>query len=1244
MKKIDSFTGKYSLSKTLRFRLIPVGKTLENFKNKKLLDEDMTRAENYEKVKLYMDRKHKAFIDRILQAVKLENLSEYIELYYIKNKTDKQKKDIDVFENAFRKQIAAAFKNDEERKLLFGEKMIKEVLPSFLEDEEEIKIVNTFNRFTTYFTGFYENRKNMYSADSKSSSIAYRCIDENLPRFLDNAETFRKIAISLPKENFIELTEKLSLADGFIEREFLPESFNFVLSQSGIDEYNLLLGGKTLTENGEKVKGLNEYINLFNQQHNKEEKLPHFKPLRKQILSDRQSESFIPEAFSSDNELITSIKIFFEGESSDSGYRKTIENTKRLFYNLESYGLSEIFISAGADLSGFSARAAKSWSAVRDAWIKKYDRVHSDKDKKRKKYKENRDKKYKTIKSFSLSEIQAYIRNTEFDGELPYADFDIVLFIKREISELVETSMQYYENAKQLLNTPYASEKNLLKDSNSIELIKNLLDSLKEIELYTKAFKGSGKEDEKDESFYGEYTLLSDELIVLDSLYNKVRNYLTRKPFSSDKLKLNFRNAQLLDGWDISKEKDYKTILLRKEGSYYLGIVDEEENYEKLMIDLPRPNIGDQVFEKMNYKLLPNPYQMLPKVFFSNKNKEYYSPSDEILRIRDTGSFKNGKESTTFNHGDLMKFIDFYKESIKKNNDWNIFGFKFRPTVEYKNINEFYKDVSDQGYSVSFSPVSADFIRELVEDGRLYLFRLYNKDFSENSKGIPNLHTMYFRALFDEHNLSDVVYKLNGKAEMFYRDGKLCLKDTTIHTANQSIKNKNPLQKKATSTFAYDIIKDRRYTEPQFFLHLPITMNFKAEERDSLNCDVRKALRLSEKNYIIGIDRGERNLLYISVIDQDGRIVEQESMNILSVVKDDVVYETDYHDLLDRREKERDAARKSWKSIKNIKELKEGYLSGVVNRICNLVVKYDAIIAMEDLNMGFKRSRSKVEKQVYQKFEKMLIDKMNYLVDKKADINSPGGLMKAYQLTEKFTSFKNIKFQNGFIFYVPAWLTSKIDPTTGFVSLFRTHGLSEDMCREFVSAFDLITYNNAENQFEFVVNYDKFIGSEVSPKKLWTVCTNGERVETKRSKAINNNWESKEIILTDEFVKLFKEYGIDYSDGKDIKAQCLKIEKGGFLKEVVRLFALTVQMRNSIPNTDVDYLISPVRGTDGKFFDSRKGIESLPKDADANGAYNIARKALWIINRFKESSDDELLTVKIGMTQRQWLEFAQSNG
>ena len=51
----------------------------------------------------------------------------------------------------------------------------------------------------------------------------------------------------------------------------------------------------------------------------------------------------------------------------------------------------------------------------------------------------------------------------------------------------------------------------------------------------------------------------------------------------------------------------------------------------------------------------------------------------------------------------------------------------------------------------------------------MYLFQIYNKDFSDYSKGTPNMHTLYWKALFDERNLADVVYKLNGEAEMFYR-------------------------------------------------------------------------------------------------------------------------------------------------------------------------------------------------------------------------------------------------------------------------------------------------------------------------------------------------------------------------------------------------------------------------------------------------------------------------------------------
>ena len=48
---LSAFTNLYSLSKTLRFELIPQGNTLEMIERQGLLIKDETRAENYKKVK-----------------------------------------------------------------------------------------------------------------------------------------------------------------------------------------------------------------------------------------------------------------------------------------------------------------------------------------------------------------------------------------------------------------------------------------------------------------------------------------------------------------------------------------------------------------------------------------------------------------------------------------------------------------------------------------------------------------------------------------------------------------------------------------------------------------------------------------------------------------------------------------------------------------------------------------------------------------------------------------------------------------------------------------------------------------------------------------------------------------------------------------------------------------------------------------------------------------------------------------
>lgn len=47
----SNFTKQYSVSKTLRFELIPQGKTLINIQNNQIINEDEQRAEDYERVK-----------------------------------------------------------------------------------------------------------------------------------------------------------------------------------------------------------------------------------------------------------------------------------------------------------------------------------------------------------------------------------------------------------------------------------------------------------------------------------------------------------------------------------------------------------------------------------------------------------------------------------------------------------------------------------------------------------------------------------------------------------------------------------------------------------------------------------------------------------------------------------------------------------------------------------------------------------------------------------------------------------------------------------------------------------------------------------------------------------------------------------------------------------------------------------------------------------------------------------------
>lgn len=1256
MRKFNEFVGLYPISKTLRFELKPIGKTLEHIQRNKLLEDDAVRADDYVKVKKIIDAYHKCLIDKALSGFTFEteadgrsnnSLSEYYLYYNLKKRNEQEQKTFKTIQNNLRKQIVNKLTQSEKYKRIDKKELITTDLPDFLTNESEKELVEKFKNFTTYFTEFHKNRKNMYSKEEKSTAIAFRLINENLPKFVDNIAAFEKVASSPLAEKINALYEdfKEYLNVEEISRVFRLDYYNELLTQKQIDLYNAIVGGRTEEDNRIQIKGLNQYINEYNQQQtDRSNRLPKLKPLYKQILSDRESVSWLPPKFESDKELLIKIKECYDALSEKE---KVFDKLESILKSLSTYDLSKIYISNDSQLSYISQKMFGRWDIIGKAIREDCAKRNPQKNRESlEKFAERIDKKLKAIDSISIGDVdeclaklgETYVKRVE--------DYFAAMGASDMVEEQTDTTSfkknieEAYESVKELLNNAdNITDNNLMQDKGNVEKIKTLLDAIKDLQRFIKPLLGKGDEADKDGVFYGEFTSLWTKLDQVTPLYNMVRNYLTSKPYSTKKIKLNFENSTLMDGWDLNKEPDNTTVIFRKDGLYYLGIMGKR--YNRVFVDREDLPHDGECYDKMEYKLLPGANKMLPKVFFSETGIQRFRPSEELLGKYERGTHKKG---AGFDLGDCRALIDFFKKSIERHDDWKKFDFKFSDTSTYQDISEFYREVEQQGYKMSFRKVSVDYIKSLVEEGKLYLFQIYNKDFSAHSKGTPNMHTLYWKMLFDEENLKDVVYKLNGEAEVFFRKSSLTVQSPT-HPANSPIKNKNKDNKKKESKFKYDLIKDRRYTVDKFLFHVPITMNFKSVGGSNINQLVKRYIRSATDLHIIGIDRGERHLLYLTVIDSRGNIKEQFSLNEIVNEYNGNTYRTDYHELLDAREGERTEARRNWQTIQNIRELKEGYLSQVIHKISELAIKYNAVIVLEDLNFGFMRSRQKVEKQVYQKFEKMLIYKLNYLVDKKKPVVETGGLLKAYQLTGEFESFKTLGKQSGILFYVPAWNTSKIDPVTGFVNLFDTHYENIEKAKGFFDKFKSIRYNSDKDWFEFVVDdYTRFSPKAEGTRRDWTICTQGKRIQIYRNPQRNNEWEGREIDLTKAFEEHFEAYGIDIS--KDLREQINIQNKKEFFEELLRLLRLTLQMRNSMPSSDIDYLVSPVADDTGCFFDSRKQAELkenavLPMNADANGAYNIARKGLLAIRKMKQEEND-LAKISLAISNKEWLKFAQT--
>ena len=293
------------------------------------------------------------------------------------------------------------------------------------------------------------------------------------------------------------------------------------------------------------------------------------------------------------------------------------------------------------------------------------------------------------------------------------------------------------------------------------------------------------------------------------------------------------------------------------------------------------------------------------------------------------------------------------------------------------------------------------------------------------------------------------------------------------------------------------------------------------------------------------------------------------------------------------------------------------------------------------------------ERSVYQQFEKALIDKLNYLVFKDEEQSGYGGVLNAYQLTDKFESFSKMGQQTGFLFYVPAAYTSKIDPLTGFITPFSwKHVKNREDRRNFMNLFSKLYYDvdthdfvlayhhsNKESKYTIkgnwkIADWDILLqeNKEVLGKTGTPYCV-GKRIVYMDDSTTGHNRMCAYYPHT-ELKKLLSEYGIEYTLGQDLLKTIQELDDDKLVKGLFYIIKAALQMRNSNSETGEDYISSPIEGRPGICFDSRAEDDTLPHDADANGAFHIAMKGLLLTERIR--NDD-----KLAISNEEWLNYIQ---
>lgn len=1251
----DIFTRRYPVTKTYNFGLEPVGRTREYMDMRGVLERDSMRARCYPLVKQAYDDYHRAIITRALEASSEETVALWRAL-------EEAYRGVEESDDAGYSAASAKLSDacgevaaELEKKMagyskeISGKDFWTKELPAFVEggncgeSEEKLEALAAFASKTTLLDPLAEARGQLYTATSSHTSVPLRCV-ENYGIYRGNALILERALASYPEVR--DELARLSL-DGACSLEELlagPDGFAGFLSQPGIDSYNTLLGG-IARESREKEKGINEILNLARQQAGDDAPFYRLKPLRKQILFDAQTASYVAPSFDGDGQMREAIVAFRDelaemadivtGEVGSAGSLLTT-----LFAGIEGRDLERIYVSK-SDLWAFSGMVSDSKRAAASAIA------------------ECAAEKKGPCAGMTTAQADGFGRAHLSIGQIMSAL--VAAGARADLARLPECASAAWAAYESMLAPALrALEGNdgpVSADEKKVASIRIALEALVSFARLTRIFaRPEGKE--VDEDFYASIESMAETLYGASRLFDACRNHLTSRPYSPDKLNVLFDNPGFGGGWDVNKVDANSTILLSRDGAYYLAVlardITPDGRVKNVMRKAEIEALGgtdekvEGAYVRHCFKSIREAHMCLPKMFV--KSAKHDTPG-WVVEGYEAGKHKAGD---AFDLDFTRRLIDYYKECIAEHPSFSRMNQDFSPTESYGSMAEFNAEFNDRKYIQWSTYVPAEEIDGAVERGSLYLFRLSNRDLEPGFSGSRSLPSSILIAALSKANELDPMAAIQGGAEVYFRPASLDLSQTIVHKKGSKLVNRTvanddgtvstipeplyaeiyrrengmsdaPLSEEAEAWAKRAVVKEasedrvkyNRFLTDHFELHVPVTLNFRVAtggrfagylaSQDALAYAGAEGLP-----NIVAVKRAERNLLFVSVVAPDGTVLEQRSLDRLNG--------TDWNEKLTVRERERMDARRQWTKIDSIANIKDNFIGNAVAEIAKLAVKYRAFVAVENFEEGFRETSSRIEKAVYQDFCRRLVEKLSYcVVDRDPEHAAmPGGLLNGYQLCGPWEGYSKTYLQSGAVFFEsPSYLTA-IDCRTGFVN--RMAGIiakckSQQAIRGMIGSFGRIAYKGGRFELEFAYeNFAELAGKKASSilegdSRIWTASTShAKRMRTEKAEGKARR---TEVDLTKELKVICVRADIEFSDGQDLRASLCSL-KGEDLKEAAALIGLVFQGVNY--GNDSITLLSPI--------EDESGAQVLAEGPCATSAYGSRVLALKTLGRLKGSEYD----------------------